>query len=327
MITLNKSIARQWSRIGPRGIYGQSLLSLAMNNDNIFAISADLGNSSGLDRFKLSLPERFLNIGIAEQHMIGFAAGLSSCNFNVFASSFAPFLTLRAGEQVRMNLSYMRHNVKLVAIGSGISMGFLGNSHFGLEDISIIRSMPNILIVNPCDCFEVYKAVEALSNYNGPAYLRLTGSSPNPIIHTENYQFELGKAYSLQEGADILFLTYGSMCKPTLDATKKILEEKNISSQVYNVHTLRPFDKKLINSLSKYKIIFVIEEHSSIGGLQTIVAEIIAKNSIKTNIFECISLPNHYLKSGTYEQLLSYYELTSEKIYTKISLTLEKINN
>ncbi len=323
MIILNKSIARQWSRIGARGVYGQSLLSFAKENDQIFAISADLGNSSGLDRFKSTLAERFLNIGIAEQHMIGFASGLASCGFNVFTSSFAPFLSLRAGEQVRMNLSYMKHNVKLVAIGSGISMGYLGNSHFGLEDISIIRSMPNIIIVNPCDCFEVYKAVEALSIYKGPAYLRLTGSAPTPIIHTEDYKFELGKACTLLEGSDILFLTYGSMCKPTLETAKKLLEENSLSSQVYNIHTLRPLDQIIVDSLKQYKNIFVIEEHSSIGGLHSILAEIIANQSIKTNIFKSISLPNNYLKSGTYEQLLSYYELTSEKIYKNICKILQ----
>ena len=154
-ISLNKNLARQWSRIGPRGVYGQSLLSMAEDNNDIFAISADLGNSSGLDRFKGKFNERFINIGIAEQNMIGFSSGLSTLGFNVFVSSFAPFITMRAGEQVRMNLSYMQSNVKIVAIGSGISMGFLGNSHFGLEDISIIRSLPNIPIISPCDCFEV----------------------------------------------------------------------------------------------------------------------------------------------------------------------------
>ena len=123
MIELKKSLARAWSRIGPRGIYGQSLLEMAKENEKIFAMSADLGNSSGLDRFKKLLPERYLNIGISEQNMIGFSSGLSSCSFNVFVSSFAPFLSLRAGEQVRMNLAYMKSNVKLVAIGSGISMG------------------------------------------------------------------------------------------------------------------------------------------------------------------------------------------------------------
>ena len=165
MTELKRALSRAWARIGPRGIYGQSLLEMAKTYKNIFAISADLGNSSGLDRFKNTFPERYLNIGISEQNMIGFSSGLSTCSFNVFVSSFAPFLTLRGGEQVRMNLSYMQSNVKLIAIGSGISMGYLGNSHFGLEDISIMRSLPNILIVNLCVCFDVYKTVQALAEF------------------------------------------------------------------------------------------------------------------------------------------------------------------
>tara|TARA_Y100001968_G_scaffold257509_1_gene244198 strand:- start:3362 stop:4333 length:972 start_codon:yes stop_codon:yes gene_type:complete len=318
MITLNKSLARQWSRIGPRGVYGQSLLNFANENDSIFAISADLGNSSGLDRFKTSIPKRFLNIGISEQHMIGFSAGLSSCGYNVFCSSFAPFLSLRAGEQVRMNLSYMKHNVKLVAIGSGISMGFLGNSHFGLEDISIIRSMPNITIINPCDCFEVFKSVEALTKFEGPVYLRLTGASPSPIIHTEDYQFTIGKAYELSQGKDILILTYGSMCNPSLLASKQIFEETGLSSKIYNVHTLRPIDNNVINDLRNFSHIFVIEEHSRIGGLSSIISESLINENYKPDNFISISLPPYYLKSGTYQQLLEKYSLTKKGITERI---------
>ena len=171
MFDFSKSTARQWSRIGPRGIYGQSLLEIAKNDKNIFAISADLGNSSGLERFSASIPERFLNIGIAEQNMVGFSSGLSTLGFNVFISSFAPFITMRAGEQVRMNLSYMQSNVKLVSIGSGISMGYLGNSHFGLEDISIINSLPEIPIICPSDCLElkwIYLAAVSLPEPEAP---------------------------------------------------------------------------------------------------------------------------------------------------------------
>lgn len=325
MIELTKNLSRQWSRIGPRGIYGLSLLHFAEIDSNIFAISADLGNSSGLDRYKSSIPERFLNIGIAEQHMIGFSAGLSTCGFNVFASSFAPFISLRSGEQVRMNLSYMQSNVKIVAIGSGISMGYLGNSHFGLEDISIIRSMPNILIVNPCDCFEVYKAVEALVAYEGPAYLRLTGAAPAPIVHKEDYEFKLGESCCLLEGSEILFLTYGSMVSPALIAAKKLKEENSRSVRLQNIHTLRPFDKKINELISNFKYIFVIEEHSRIGGLSTIVSEIIAKGDKGPKIFKTLSLPPSFLKSGTYEVLLDKYSLSSEKIYSSVVNNL-KIN-
>ena len=312
MIVLNKSLARQWSRIGPRGIYGQALYHFASQNNNIFAISADLGNSSGLDRFKKTFPDRFLNIGIAEQNMIGFSSGLSTCSFNVFASSFAPFITMRSGEQVRMNLSYMKSNVKLVAIGSGISMGFLGNSHFGLEDISIIRSMPNILIINPCDCFEVYKSVEALVNFHGPAYLRLTGAAQNPIVHKEDYDFKIGKVSILKEGNEILFLVYGSTCSPALEAANFLSETEHISIKVVNVHTLRPIDEELLGIIAEFNSLCIFEEHSEIGGLKSIISDLLILNNIRPKNFKCLSLPSKFLSSGTYEQLMKKYYLTKE---------------
>lgn len=170
MTSISESKIRQYSRFGQRAVFGLSLLDKAKNNSSVYAISADLGNSSGLDRFAKLLPQQFCNIGIAEQHMVGFAAGLASTGYNCFISSFAPFLTMRCCEQVRLNLGYMNSNVKLVSIGSGVSMGYLGNSHFGLEDISIIRSIPNIPILCPADTTQVYECVDYLSTYNGPAY-------------------------------------------------------------------------------------------------------------------------------------------------------------
>ena len=236
MPKLTPSTLRQWARIGQRGIYGQSLHSLATSHSNLFAISADLGNSSGLDRFKRDFPDRFLNIGIAEQNLVGFSSGLSSTGQNVFISSFAPFLTMRACEQVRMNLSYMRSNVKLVSIGSGISMGYLGNSHFGLEDISIIRSMPNIPILNPSDCYELYQMCSFLASYDGPAYLRLTGIAPCTPIHELDYQFSFASLDILSRGSDLLVLTYGAITSQVLEACKVI----SASVQLVNVHTLSP---------------------------------------------------------------------------------------
>ena len=236
--------------------------------------------------------------------MIGFASGLSTCSFNVFVSSFAPFLTFRGGEQVRMNLSYMRSNVKLVAIGSGISMGYLGNSHFGLEDISIMRSLPNILIVNPCDCFEVYKTVQALAEFEGPAYMRLTGAANTPIVHNQDYEFKLGKYSVLLDGDEILIITYGSMCSVALKAAKDLSEENSIRACVLNLHTLRPLDPELKNILKKFKEIFIIEEHSAVGGLWSIISELILKENIRPNVFEGLALPPKYLSSGTYRNLM-----------------------
>lgn len=316
-LSLNKNLSRQWSRIGPRGIYGQSLLALSETNKNIFAISADLGNSSGLDRFKKTFPDRFLNIGIAEQNLVGFASGLSSIGFNLFISSFAPFITMRACEQVRLNLGYMKSNVKIVSIGSGLSMGFLGNSHFGLEDISIIRSIPNIPIICPSDCFEVFKAVQALSKYEGPAYLRLSGAAPSPIIYKEDFDFEIGKSITIKNGEKILVLTYGTILGNVIKAVELLDSERSISCHIENVHTLKPIDKKIKDLLKEFKIIVTVEEHSIIGGLGTIIAELITENNLSIK-HKKIALPNQFLKSGTYDQLLDRYFLSSQEIYKSI---------
>ena len=317
-LILNKSLSRQWARIGPRGIYGQSLLELAENNKNLFAISADLGNSSGLDRFKKTFPDRFLNIGIAEQNLVGFASGLSSIGFNLFISSFAPFITMRACEQVRLNLGYMKSNVKIVSIGSGLSMGFLGNSHFGLEDVSIIRSIPNIPIICPSDCFEVFKAVQALSKYEGPAYLRLSGAPPSPIIYKEDFDFEIGKSITIKNGDKILLLTYGTILGNVIKAGELLENERSISCHIENVHTLKPLDKKIEALLKEFKIVVTVEEHSIIGGLGTIISELITENNFSIK-HKKIALPNKFLKSGTYEQLLNRYLLNSQEIYKIIS--------
>ena len=316
-LIFNKNLSRQWSRIGPRGIYGQSLLELSETNKNLFAISADLGNSSGLDRFKKKFPDRFLNIGIAEQNLVGFASGLSSTGFNLFISSFAPFITMRACEQVRLNLGYMKSNVKIVSIGSGLSMGFLGNSHFGLEDISIIRSIPNIPIICPCDCFEVFKAIEALSKYEGPAYLRLSGAAPSPIINSEDFDFEIGKAKTIKNGEKILILSYGTVLGNIIEAVKLLESDKSISCHIENVHTLKPLDEKIKYLLKEFEIVLTIEEHSIIGGLGTIISEVITENNFSIK-HKKIALPNKFLKSGTYDQLLDRYLLSSQEIYKKI---------
>ncbi len=316
-LILNKSLSRQWARIGPRGIYGQSLLELSETNKKLFAISADLGNSSGLDRFKKAFPDRFLNIGIAEQNLVGFASGLSSTGFNLFISSFAPFITMRACEQVRLNLGYMKSNVKIVSIGSGISMGFLGNSHFGLEDVSIIRSIPNIPIICPSDCFEVFKAIEALSTYEGPAYLRLSGAAPSPIIYTENFDFQIGKSITIKSGEKILILTYGTILGNVIKAGEFLDTEKSISCHIENVHTLRPLDKKIKDLLKGFEIVMTVEEHSIIGGLGTIISELITENNFSIK-HKKIALPNKFLKSGTYDQLLNRYFLSSQEIYKRI---------
>jgi transketolase len=212
------------------------MLSVAADHPELMVLSADLGNSSGLDRFKATYPERFLNTGIAEQNMIGVAAGLAKEGFNVFATSFAPFIAMRASEQVRMNLGYMNLNVKAVAIGSGIVMGLLGNSHFGLEDVAVMRGIPNLTIVCPADCAEIVKTVQAAAVFEGPMFIRLTGGPDNPPVYQEDYAFEFGKAITLREGGDVAIIAAGTMVYESLQAAL-FLAERGVSAQVINMHT------------------------------------------------------------------------------------------
>ena len=286
-------------------------------------VTGDLGDSSGLARFKNAFPDRFINVGIAEQNMIGVAAGLAKEGYNVFATSFGPFITLRSGEQVRMNLGYMELNVKAVAIGSGLSMAFLGNSHYGLEDAAVMRSIPNLTVVSPADCAEIVEVVHAAAEFNGPMYIRLTGAVGNPPVYTEEYDFEIGKSITLRKGSDIAIFATGSMVYESLEAAK-ILDNSGISATVVNAHTLKPFDYSEIDkAISSSKIIVTVEEHSTIGGLGSIVAEYKAKftNSPAQLI---LGLPDKFGKTAEYRFLLKKYRLVGDKIAIDIQKFLQK---
>jgi transketolase len=313
MFEITQSNARQWSRLGSRGVFGQAILAVAEHHPEMMVISADLGNSSGLDRFKKTYPDQFLNVGIAEQNMIGVAAGLAKEGFNVFATSFAPFITMRAAEQVRMNLGYMNMNVKAVAIGSGVSMAFLGNSHYGIEDAAVMRSIPNITVVSPADCAEIFKTVQAAVNFEGPMYIRLTGAVGNPPVYYEDYAFEIGKAVVLREPADVTFIATGSMVYESLEAAK-FLEEKGIKAGVINMHTIKPLDAIAIELALKHsKLIVTVEEHSVIGGLGSAVAEYkAAKVHAPPQLI--LGLPDAFDVTGEYRYLLERHGLVASKI-------------
>lgn len=321
MLEITSSNARQWSRLGSRGVFGQAILALAETKNNLMVLSADLGNSSGLDRFKNAYPDKFLNVGIAEQNMIGVAAGLAKEDFVVFATSFAPFISMRSSEQIRMNMGYMNLNVKAVAIGSGIAMALLGNSHYGIEDASIMRSIPNLTVVSPADCSEIVKTVFAAAEYDGPMYIRLTGAANNPIVYKEDYDFEIGKAITLREGSDITIIANGTMVYESLEAAK-VLEDQGISATVVNMHTIKPLDTSVIDkAVATSKLIVTVEEHSVIGGLGGAVAEY--KTALRNAPPQLIiGLPDYFGKAGDYRYLLEKYGLTAPRIAQKISESL-----
>jgi transketolase len=323
MFDITSGNARIWSRLGSRGVFGQAVLSIGDIYPELMVLSADLGNSSGLNRFKTAFPEKFINIGIAEQNMIGIAAGLAKEGCNVFATSFAPFIAMRSAEQIRMNLGYMELNVKAVAIGSGVSMAFLGNSHYGLEDAAVMRSIPNITIVCPADCSEIVKTVYAAAQFKGPMYIRLTGAINNPIVYTQDYNFTIGKAVTLRQGSDVAIIANGTMVHESIEAAK-LLETQGISVSVINMHTLKPLDTSAIDTaMLSSKLLVTVEEHSVVGGLGSAVAEYTSRLRNRPPQLT-LGLPDAFVKAAEYEFMLDRHGLVGFKIAASIISFLEK---
>ena len=293
-----------WSRIGVRAFYGQALSGIAAENPNVLAVSADLGRSSGLDRFSKEYPEQFLNTGIAEQNMVGVSAGLARMGFDVFASTFAPFASMRASEQVRMNMGYMHEPVKLVALGSGLAMGFLGNSHYGLEDLAVMRAIPGLTVISPADCAEVYKTLEACVGFEHPVYIRLTGAVSCPVVYTEDYDFEIGKAVWLREAQKVTVISAGTTVGHCLKAAAA-LEEDGINVGLLNMHTVKPLDREAIaDAVETSDTIFVVDEHTRIGGLGSAITDhIVEHHGMGVRLF-CHGIDDRYVETGNYPFLL-----------------------
>ena len=293
-----------WSRIGIRAFYGQALSDIAAANPNVMAVSADLGRSSGLDRFSKEYPDQFLNSGIAEQNMVGVSAGLARMGFDVFASTFAPFASMRASEQVRMNMGYMHEPVKLVALGSGLAMGFLGNSHYGLEDLAVMRAIPGLTVISPADCAEVYKTLEACVGFEHPVYIRLTGAVSCPVVYTEDYDFEIGKAVWLREAQKVTVISAGTTVGHCLKAAAA-LEEDGINVGLLNMHTVKPLDREAIaDAVETSDTIFVVDEHTRIGGLGSAITDhIVEHHGMGVRLF-CHGIDDRYVETGNYPFLL-----------------------
>ena len=304
---------KTYSMIGSRATFGLIILELAKKNKNIIAISADTSTSAGLDRLKKQLPDNFLDVGISEQNLIGVATGLSSEGFDVFTTTFAPFQTMRCCEQIRVNLGYMKHKICMVGLASGLALGTLGFTHCCIEDLSIMRSLPNITVISPADCVETAKATVASLEHKNPIYIRLTGVSNQPSVYKKDYNFEIGKGIIIKEGTDIAIFATGTMVYESLQASK-ILDEKDISAKVINIHTIKPFDNELVENISKeVKNIVTVEEHSIVGGLGSCVAE--AKSKIKNSPAQIsIGLPLEFEKSQIYSDMLKNYKLTGPQI-------------
>ncbi len=320
MIEITKAKARLWSRLGARAVFGQAILETAKERDDFYVLSADLTQSSGLVRFRGEFPDRMINTGIAEQNMIGIAAGLAKDGTNVFATSFSPFVTMRACEQVRMNMGYMQLNIKTVGLGSGLVMAQLGNSHFGLEDASVMRAIPGMTVICPADGAEIMKAVEALCDFDGPAYLRLTGGPGLPVVYEGDFDFRIGKAITVREGKDIAIFAAGTMVYCAKEAAE-LLAEQGIDAAVIDMHTLKPLDTEAVEARLDRKLIVTVEEATVVGGLGSAVAEYTAlKKNRPPQLM--IGIKDCFPHAGSYPYLLEQSGLTGGQVAAEIRAAL-----
>lgn len=314
MTEITARSARMLSMLGQRGsIFGIALPEIAGENENVFVMTADLGILSGLTKFQKSFPDKYINMGIAEQNMLNVAAGLAKEGNCVFVTTYATFVTMRSFEQVRNNLGYMKYNVKIVGSSAGVAMGMSGNTHYAIEDISLMRSIPNVTVISPADAGEALKTAYAVAKIKTPVYIRLTGNLNCPVIYKEEYDFEIGKAITLRKGNDIAFIACGTMVNECLKAAE-LLANKGIEAEVINMHTIKPIDTAtLSNIFKKVKVIVSVEEHSIIGGLGSAIAEYKAQlRNVPPQLF--IGLPDAFGRADEQSYLLNQYGLTAEKI-------------
>jgi len=298
------------TKAAQRKYYGKALAKLA-ERKNIVVLDADLGDSTRTSEFKEVAKERFIQVGIAEQNMIGVAAGLAAAGKTVFASTFAVFATGRCWEQIRQAVAYPRLNVKIVATHCGISVGGDGASHQALEDIAIMRALPNMVVISPADANETYEATIAIADHDGPCYMRM-GRADFPMIIPEGTRFEIGKATTLREGKDITLIGTGQMVMLCMEAAD-ILAEKGISAEVINMSTIKPLDSDtVISSVTRTGCAVTAEEHSIIGGLGSAVAECLSGN-IPVPL-ERVGVKDSFGESGEPSDLMEKYGLTTKDV-------------
>ncbi|MGE5557175.1 MAG: transketolase family protein [Bacillota bacterium] len=298
-------------KIATRDAYGKTLVELGRENSNIVVLDADLSKSTKTEGFAKQYPDRFFQMGIAEQDLMATAAGLAAVGKIPFASTFAVFAAGRAFDQIRNSIGYPNLNVKIAATHAGITVGEDGGSHQSVEDIALMRVIPNMVVIAPADGVEASQAVRAAAAHRGPVYLRL-GRLAVPTVFDENYSFRIGRAARLREGKDVAVAACGIMVKAALDAAE-MLQAEGISARVIDCATIKPLDRQeLIAAARETGSVVAAEEHSVVGGLGGAIAELLGKEYPAP--MEFVGLQDVFGQSGTPEELLKAYKLTARDI-------------
>ncbi len=303
------------NKIATRESFGKALVELGKENKDVVVLTADLAGATKTSLFEKEFPDRFINVGIAEQNLIGISAGLATTGKIPFASTFAMFAAGRAYDQIRNSVAYPKLNVKICGTHAGVTVGEDGATHQMLEDLSLMRSIPNMTVLCPSDDTQTKWAIKEMAKFDGPVYIRLARVA-TPIIYDENQKFEIGKMVQIGDGTDATIFATGVEVAETLKA-KEELEKENINIRVVDVHTIKPIDREMIVKCAKEtKKIITIEDHSIIGGLGTAICEVLSEE-YPTKVIR-MGMNDKFGKSGKAEQLLKYFKLDSQAIIEKV---------
>lgn len=317
-MVVKASNIRTWSRLGQRGsVFAIALPEVAKEHENMKLLTADLALLSGMDRFIAANPDKFLNVGIAEQNMIGIAAGLAMEGYMVFATTYASFIAVRSLEHVRQHLSHMQCNVKLIGSAAGVVAAKSGVSHWATEDLAFMRSLPGMMVLSAADSLEAIKMTQYAATVDTPVYIRLSGGLNCPIVYQEDYSFEAGKLVRIAEGNDVAIIATGLMVAEATLAAKQ-LAVQGISVAVFNMHTIKPLDKSGLKEIFEhFKLVVTIEEHNVVGGMGSAVAEYKATlANTPRQVF--LGFQDSFVQAGSQRYIWEQVGLTAEQIAARI---------
>ncbi|MDB2105770.1 transketolase family protein [Clostridium paraputrificum] len=300
------------NKIANRQVICDTLMGLAKDDENIYVLTSDSRGSASMTNFANEFPKQFVEVGIAEQNLVGIAAGLATTGKKCFAASPACFLTMRSIEQVKVDVAYSNTNVKLIGISGGVSYGALGMSHHSLQDIAVMRAIPNIDIFLPADRFETEKLVRELVKYDKPAYIRIGRNPVDDVYESTDFNFQIGKANVMREGKDITIIATGETVKPAIEASDE-LKELGIKCRVLNMHTIKPLDEEaIIKAAKETGNIITVEEHSIYGGLGAAVSEVVVQNAPVP--MKIVGIKDEAAITGTSKEIFNYYGLSKENL-------------
>ena len=322
---IKKFMVGAWSKAGQRAtFFSNAMPKIAEEHENLMVLTADLAQLSNLEKFAAKYPEKFLNVGIAEQNMIGIAAGLAMEGYLVYATTYASFIAVRDLEHVRQHLSNLKLNVKLIGTAAGVVAARSGVAHWASEDITFMRALPNMTVLSAADSVEAYQMAFYAAQQEGPMYIRLNGRPNCPIIYDETYRFDPDRIDLLQKGADVALLGSGLMVHEALE-TAKFLEDRGISCTVANVHTIKPLDTQTLDELfASHRLIVTMEEHNIIGGMGSAVAEYKAtKANTPPQMF--IGFPDAFTDAGTTQFIWEKFGITAPQVADRVEAAFKHL--